>query len=582
MSPSRRPPRELPRINNLPPLPAPFVGRDEEIADAHRLLMDHRAVLVHDPEGRPHGYGTSQLAISYAHLFTQHYELMWVFDCAREPDPVRLAGRVAEETERLRERFERDLGRPLDGPTAADWLYIFDNAADPDGLRQHFPEGNARVLVTSRGTGSWQQDARLLVGPLAGPDVVRLLMENMGLDNRQAARLADMFDGHPRQIVRAGEAVLSGKVTVEQVATVTEIARMVPPPPARPEPSPLLPPPRRADVLDTARTSLRSSLLRATVCENTGSYLRWMEALRSRPTATVLPKTASVGVELLSMAERVDLLLDTVFEQEDPGFVRALADTVSEAAEAAGTGRQMADSVRGLAGELAEMWHGTLRTAGQAASAGRAGAAEPAEASSCFFFTSWHNREVDFDEALRFHNLLEKRVTAKLGGRVTKSGFFDKLMQHGATWEPKMIEAIRTTRLMVPLITEGYFQRDWCRREWAVMVQRMANLNAVPGQEPIAIMPVFWIRPLSDWQMPADFAPYQYWVHSGGKPEYEGDVFDLVADNKERELNNYVSTLAQSMVAQASTQLPHLDRDLVKKLPLAFRDVAGPGPIVRP
>ncbi|MEU5772210.1 TIR domain-containing protein [Streptomyces venezuelae] len=571
MSPSRRPPRELPQINNLPPLPAPFVGRDEEIADAHRLLMDHRAVLVHDPEDRPHGYGTSQLAISYAHLFTQHYELMWVFDCARDPDPAGLADRVAEETERLRERFERDSGRPLDGPTAADWLYIFDNAADPDEVRQHFPEGNARILVTSRGTGAWKPDARLPVGALARADVVRLLMENMGLDKRQAARLADTFDGHPHQIVRAGEAVLSGKVTVEQVATVTEIARMAPPPPERPAPSPSLPVPHRAGAPDKARTSLRSSLLRSTVCENTGSYLRWMTALRSRPAAAVLPEAACVGVDLLSMAERVDLLLDTVFEREDPGLVRALADTVAEATAAARTGRQMADSVRAIAEELAGRWQGARQAEGQAAST------EQAEAPSCFFFTSWHNRDVDFDEALRFHNLLEKRVTAKLGGRVTRSGFFDKLMQHGATWEPKMIEAIRTTRLMVPLITEGYFQRDWCRREWAVMVQRMANLNAAPGREPIAILPVFWIRPLSDWQMPADFAPYQYSVHLEGRPQYEGDVFDLVADNKERELNNYVSTLAQSMVAQAGTRLPHLDRDLVKKVPLAFRDVAGGG-----
>ncbi|WP_157868876.1 TIR domain-containing protein [Streptomyces atriruber] len=559
MSPSRRPPRQLPQMNNLPPLPAPFVGRDEEIADAHRLLMDHRAVLVHDPEDRQYGYGTSQLAISYGHLYTQHYELMWVFDCARDPDPVRLADRLAEETERLHEAFEKDLGRPLDGPTAADWLYIFDNAEDPGGLRPHFPEGNARILVTSRKTGEWEPNARLLVGPLARPDAVRLLMENMGLDQRQAARLADTFDGHPHQIVRAGEAVLAGKVTVEQVTTVTEIARMAPPPPDRHTPSPALPAQYRADVPDRARTSLRSSLLRSTVCRDSGSYRRWMAALRLRPTATVLPEAVTVN---LSMAERVDLLLDTVFEQEDPEFVLALADTVAAETDAAGTGRQMADSVRAIAEELAARWQGSRQ----------ASPAEPAEVPSCFFFTSWHNRDVDFDEALKFHNLLEKRVTAKLGGRVTRSGFFDKMMQHGATWEPKLIEAIRTTRLMVPLITEGYFQREWCRREWAVMVQRMANLNADPGQEPIAILPVFWVRPLDGWDMPADFGPYQHSVHSGGRPEYDGDVYDLVADDKE-ELNNYVSTLAQSMVALSRTRLPHLDRDLVKKLPLAFRDV---------
>ncbi|MFD0318173.1 TIR domain-containing protein [Streptomyces flavalbus] len=561
MSPLRRPPRQLPPVTNLPPLPAPFVGRDEEIADTHRLLDNHRAVLVHDPEDRPHGYGTSHLALSYGHRYTQHYELVWVIDCGGEQDPGRLADLVAAQTTLLGEAFEAGTGEPLTGPTAADWLYVFDNVARPDGIRRHFPEGNARILVASRATGTWPSAARLRVGPLDRDDAVRLLKENMGLEQRHAVLLVDTFGGHPHQIVRAGEAVLAGRVTPEQVVTVTEIARMAPPPPERP-PTLAIPRQRRSGDLDAARTSLRSSLLRSTVCRDSGSFRRWMATLGAR-TRLALPSDSATAD--LSMAERVELLLDIVFERRDPDFARALADTVAAETETAGSGRQMADTVRDIVGELAAHWSG----------AGQPPPVVAPEKPSCFFFTSWHNRTVDQEEVLRFHALLEKQVTAKLGGRVKPAGFLDKTIKHGAVWEPKLIEAIRTTRLLVPLITEEYFTREWCRREWAVMMRRLASTDAAPDQQPIAIMPVIWARPLDGWMVPEDYKPYQRWVHSAGKPEWDGDVYDLLAGDRETELKRYVSTLANTMVAEASTPLPPLDRDLVMKVPLAFADVNG-------
>ncbi|MEU5885365.1 TIR domain-containing protein [Streptomyces sp. NPDC047461] len=563
MSSSRRPPRQLPAISNLPALPTPFVGRDEQIADAHRLLMDRRAVLVHDPEDRQCGYGTSQLAISYAYLHNQHYELIWIFDCCREQDKTRLRARVERETERLQEDYQRDQGEPLTGPTAANWLYIFDNVDDPDIIRQYFPEGNARILVTSRRVGTWDDEDRLCVEPLKPEVSVKLLQENMGLDQLQATQLADIFDGHPQQIVRAGEAVLTHKVTVEQIVTVTEIARLAPPPAERPAPTPAVPGQRRADGADGARTSLRSSLMRSAVCWDPGRYRSWVGALRLR-TTIALPSDALIA-NLDTMAERVDMVLDTVFAQKDPDLVRALSDTVRQVTDAAGSGRQMADNVQRIAEELVGYWQHIPQTS----------PAVSDEAASCFFLTSWHNRDVDLEEVILFHKMLEKRVTAKLGGRVEKAGFLDKTMKHGSEWEPTLIEAIRTTRLLIPLITEGYFTSEWCRREWAVMVKRMASLNATPGQAPIAIMPVFWVRPLDGWKMPDDFGPYQHLVHVEGKQVYDGDVYDLVADGDTKQLTKFVSTLAKSMVAEAGRHLPHLDKDLVKRIPLAFPDANG-------
>ncbi|KOG34488.1 TIR domain-containing protein [Streptomyces resistomycificus] len=565
MSVPRRQPRQLPPISNLPPLPAPFVGRDEEIADTHQRLTDHVTVLVHDPEGRPHGYGTSQLAISYGHLYTLHYQLIWLFDCGQETDPARLADRVEKETERLSEALEKSLGEPLDGPTAADWLFIYDNVAEPDGIRRHFPEGNARILVTSRFTGTWDERERVCVGPLGHAESVRLLKENMSLDQLQAARLADTFGGHPKQIVRAGEAVLAGRVTAEEIATVVEIAW-------------LAPPQRRAGVPDGVRTSLRSCLLRSAVCRDSGSYGRFTEALRRRTTG-IVPR--DVLTSDMTMAERVDVLLDAVFEQDDPAALRVLADAVEEETESSGSGRQMAATVRRIVDELLEDQRGTPAPPTPLAHhPARVRSLPPprsvpeptAEKEYPFFFTSWHNRDADGDEVQYFHQLLEKEVAVKLPARLGKTGFLDWNMEPGTKWESLLVEAIRTTRILVPLITEDYFTREWCRREWAVMVQRMANVDAAQPQEPIAILPVFWVRPMEGWRMPEDFGLYQHRVRWDGEKAYDGHVYDLVRD-KGQPLTEYVRSLVRAMVKAAATPLPQLDRHKVMRVPLAFRDV---------
>ncbi|WP_262056469.1 TIR domain-containing protein [Streptomyces sp. STR69] len=555
MSPQRRSPRQLPSITNLPPPAAPFVGRDEEVEQAHELLADHGAVLVHDPKDRPHGYGTSQLAITYGHRYTRHYEVMWMFDCGGERDPARLADRLEQESRRLREEYERTRGEPLAGPTAANWLYFYNNVVQPDEVRRHFPEGNARILVTSRATGTWDTRARLCVGPLTRAGSIELIQAVTALDQTQADRLADVFDGHPGQIVRAGQAIRGGIITAEQFVTLTEIARMAPAPAEAASRSPGIPGQLRAEVSDSDRTSLWTNLLRSAVCWNSGSYQRWIEALRER-TGILLDDEVTTG---LSMEDRVDLLLDLAFEQERPDFLRAIAETVTMETKRAGSGRDPANNVSRIVEELVRGWQGVPQTPSVTAATGTA---------TCFFFTSWFNREVYAKEVLRFHNLLQQQVEVRRGERELSDGFLDRNTRRGAQWEPRLIEAIRTTRVLVPLITKDYFTSPWCRREWAVMMRRIESADADLGREPVAIMPVFWVRPERWWTLPKDFERFQHRAPG----EYQGDVFELMASHREDELMEYVSELARSMVDEGGVHLPHLAQDLVMDLPLAFPD----------
>ncbi|MEV0170153.1 toll/interleukin-1 receptor domain-containing protein [Streptomyces sp. NPDC050803] len=545
-------------MTNLPPLAAPFLGRDDEIEDTHRLLMEHRAVLVHDPKKRPHGYGTSQLALGYGLRYTRHYEVAWRFDCGGEPEPEELAARLAAELDRLRERYEEVLKVPLAEPSVATWLYIYDNVAKPDAVRQHFPAGNARVLVASRHTGSWDPKARVCVGPLTPDDTVGLLRQVAELEPPQAERLAGFFEGHPKQIVRVGEAVRAGVATVEQFVALTGIARMAPPPAEPSPPVPQLPGQRQAEVSD--RTSLRTNILQSVVCLNNDRFRRWITALRAHTGALLDDKL----VVELSMGERVDQVLDLAFQEPKPLLLRALADTLMTETVEFGDGWDQASNVRQIVDKLAERWPGAPQTP----------SATPAAEVSCYFFTSWLNRESYSAKVRRFHRMVARQVADRLGIPEADAGFFDQTTQHGAQWQPRMIEAIRTTRVLVPLITKDYFHSTWCRREWAVMKHRIDSVNAAPGQEPVAIMPVFWIRPTSrSWKIPKDFEPYQHFVLGDEQEALRADVYDLMEDHKAEKLQDFVTHFAKAMVALADTQLPHLDRDAVLDLPLAFADV---------
>ncbi|MFJ9894556.1 TIR domain-containing protein [Streptomyces sp. NPDC091280] len=558
MSPQRRSPRQLPSITNFPPPAAPFVGRDEEVEQAHELLANHGSALLHDPHDRRHGYGTSQVAITYGHRYTRHYDVMWMFDCGGERDPARLADLLEQELRRLRQEYRQKWGEPLLDPTAANWLYFYNNVAEPDTVRRHFPKGNARILVASRATGTWDTGARLCVGPLTRAASIELLHEVTALDRAQVLRLADIFDGHPGQIVRAGQAIRGSGITAEQFVTLTEIVRMAPAPAEAASRSPALPGQRRAEVSDSDRTSLWTNLLRSAVCRDKGSYQSWIEALR-RDTGILLDDEVTAD---LPIGERVDQLLDIAFDQQDPGFLRAIAETVAAETETAGSGRDPANNVSRIVEELVRGWQGGPQAPSMTAAAGKA---------TCFFFTSWFNRDIYASEVLRFHNILQKQVEARRAAREMSDGFLDRTAKRGTQWEPRLIEAIRTTRVLVPLITKDYFTSPWCRREWAVMMKRIASVDTAPGQEPVAIMPVFWVRPEKGWTLPKDFERFQHRAPG----EYQGDVFELMASRKEDDLMEYVSELARCMVDEGGVHLPHLAQDLVMDLPLAFPDANG-------
>jgi hypothetical protein len=150
-----RVPGTIPAVWNLPARNLVFTGRESLLAELRsQLAGGHRsAVQVLLGMG---GVGKTQLAVEYAHLFCGDYDLAWWIDAER-PELIseqitRLAhaagwvqaGVVADTAWRVVSDRLRQAGT---------WLIVFDNAAEPEQIRDWLPQGPGHIVITSRHRG---------------------------------------------------------------------------------------------------------------------------------------------------------------------------------------------------------------------------------------------------------------------------------------------------------------------------------------------------------------------------------------------------------------------------------------------
>ena len=79
--------------------------------------------------------------------------------------------------------------------------------------------------------------------------------------------------------------------------------------------------------------------------------------------------------------------------------------------------------------------------------------------------------------------VLEKFVPKLKGYLQLEAGrlevFADNQIQTGARWASVLKRAVARSQLLVPLLSADYFQREWCRREMALMLEREQQLGLV-------------------------------------------------------------------------------------------------------
>jgi hypothetical protein len=151
----------------VPPRMTDFVGRESWLARVHRALTADGGTSAVAIQGFC-GIGKTQLAIEYAHRYKADYDLIWWLPCDT-PEAARES--LAELESRLqvpdvpRAPGESRYGGLFEflqqGHAYARWLLIFDNANEPDDIRDLIPQRDGHILITSRNS-RWEATGDML------------------------------------------------------------------------------------------------------------------------------------------------------------------------------------------------------------------------------------------------------------------------------------------------------------------------------------------------------------------------------------------------------------------------------------
>jgi tetratricopeptide (TPR) repeat protein len=198
---------------NVPQRLKNFTGREDVLARLRETVSRKvTVVLPHALQGMG-GVGKTALAIEYAHRYRSEYDLVWwVAADQRTLARASLAG--------LARRLELPsaTGKSVDGAADAAlealrlgrpygrWLVIFDNADQPEELRDVIPTGDGHVLITSRNP-RWEVAAtKLEVDVFARHESIEFLKKRIpgGIDDRQADELAEELGDLPLALEQAG------------------------------------------------------------------------------------------------------------------------------------------------------------------------------------------------------------------------------------------------------------------------------------------------------------------------------------------------------------------------------------------
>jgi tetratricopeptide (TPR) repeat protein len=223
--PAPRLPNRFPPVWNIPAHNPRFTGRDELLRDVRSRLRAGEKTVVQALQGMG-GVGKTQVAIEYAHRFARTYDLAW-WVASEQPALIgdQFAA-LADEldcvgadggTKRIQAAVLREL-RQRDG-----WLLVFDNAEDPEDLREWLPSGNGHVLITSRTPGWGDIATSVEIDVLARAESVAILRERVpGLGEAEADQLAERLGDLPLAMAQAAGFMAESGTTAARYLTLLE------------------------------------------------------------------------------------------------------------------------------------------------------------------------------------------------------------------------------------------------------------------------------------------------------------------------------------------------------------------------
>lgn len=192
-----------------------FTGRTQQLGALRAGLMNQvTAVVPHTLHGYG-GVGKTLMVVEYAHRYRHEYDLVWWIN-ADQPGLVRSSlahlaphmGLPGVNSTGIEEAAEGVLDALRRGDPYPRWLLIYDNADEPEDLRDVIPDGNetGHVLITSR-NHRWQAVAETVsVDVFPNTESVEFLKKRIprGISRKEAEELAEALGHLPLALEQAG------------------------------------------------------------------------------------------------------------------------------------------------------------------------------------------------------------------------------------------------------------------------------------------------------------------------------------------------------------------------------------------
>lgn len=219
------PAREVPIVwGNVPQRNKNFTGRDDLLLELReRVTSKVTAVLAHALHGMG-GVGKTQLVVEYAYRYMSHYDLIWWVPSDQLPlvrsSLAALAprlglediapGRVEDAVTAVRDALRR--GKPY-----SRWLIIFDNADQPEDIKDLLPAGPGHVVVTSR-NHRWESVADSVeVDVFSRAESLDFLRRRVpGITEEESVRLATELGDLPLALEQAGALQVESGMSVDE------------------------------------------------------------------------------------------------------------------------------------------------------------------------------------------------------------------------------------------------------------------------------------------------------------------------------------------------------------------------------
>jgi tetratricopeptide (TPR) repeat protein len=203
-------PANPPPVSNLPQRNGSFTGRAEALASLRNRLSGNVTVVVPQALFGLGGVGKTQVVLEYAYRFAANYDVIWWIS-AEQLSMVRtglanLAAQLQLPTgHSASETVQSALNALRQGRPYQRWLLIFDNADDPDELRDFVPNGPGHVVVTSRNQAWARQATAVEIGVFSRQESVACLRKRVPtLAEEEANLVAEKLGDLPLAIEQAG------------------------------------------------------------------------------------------------------------------------------------------------------------------------------------------------------------------------------------------------------------------------------------------------------------------------------------------------------------------------------------------